>query len=196
MMRKYAWILLILIAKGSAVSFSQNKASDTSRVYKSLEKALQTPELVYHIDLSSQKLKSFPEEILSLNNLKTLNLSKNKIKEIPALATLKRLEEINLSKNKLSHFPEGIIGCKNLRLIDIGGNDITDISEDIKKLVELTDFIAWGNAFKEIPEFFKEMDQIQTVDLRAMLFSYEEQRLIYSYFPKATVLFDEGCDCD
>ena len=37
------------------------------------------PEIVEHLDLHKQKLKSFPVEILLLKNLKTLNLSKNKI---------------------------------------------------------------------------------------------------------------------
>ncbi|MBK9765286.1 MAG: hypothetical protein IPO87_18605 [Flavobacteriales bacterium] len=38
-------------------------ALDSMRTYRSLERALKEPDLVYRLDLSGQKLKVFPEEI-------------------------------------------------------------------------------------------------------------------------------------
>ena len=58
----------------SATVFGQSK------VFFSLEEAkLAHPDSVINLDLSKQKLASFPVEILKFSNLKSLDLSKNQL---------------------------------------------------------------------------------------------------------------------
>ena len=57
--------------------FSENYFTD-------LDKASQSPEKVFYLDLSLQKLKVFPTEILAFNNLEKLLLPFNYYPSIPA----------------------------------------------------------------------------------------------------------------
>lgn len=145
-------------------SYAQSPISpyelEKNPVYTSLEKAVANPSKVYKLNLSNQKLKEFPKEILlfenlqelnlsnnsiqdlpaeinRLKNLQVLNLSNNKIKKLPAtIGDLKELQTFYLSKNKLIYFPNEIRGLDKLRLIDVSRNDLTyDELLFIKKVV-------------------------------------------------------------
>ena len=86
-----------------------NAQEKNDKIYSSLSEALVNPEIVEHLDLHKQKLKSFPVEILLLKNLKTLNLSKNKIDVLPTeIYELSKLEKLNVSHNKLYTLPYNI----------------------------------------------------------------------------------------
>ena len=54
----------------------------TKTIFTSLETALLQPENVYHLRLRKKRLDSLPKEIYQLQNLRILDLSKNKLKEI------------------------------------------------------------------------------------------------------------------
>src|SRR5688500_12097988 len=80
-----------------------------TRVFKSLNGALQHPDSVIRLDLSKQKLKEVPEEIRKFPNLKELNLSKNNISELPEwIGDCDSLEILDLSNNKLEVLPPSI----------------------------------------------------------------------------------------
>ena len=68
--------------------------------FSDLDEAKKQPEKVYYLDLSLQKLRSFPEVIFSFKNLKELHLSYNYWPSIPAgLSGLQHLELLDLSGN-------------------------------------------------------------------------------------------------
>lgn len=73
------------------------------KTYRSLEKALEEPNKVCYLDLSSKNLTKLPEEVLQFNNLQSLYLN----------------------FNKLTTLPEDIKKLKNLTSIDLTGNPIT-----------------------------------------------------------------------
>lgn len=194
-MRRFAWIILLLISTSASLN-AQDDEIDSSKVFTSLDRALINPEVVFHLDLSRSRIKEFPVDIFRLDNLLSLNLSKNKLKTLPDLKELDGLEELNIAKNKFTEFPVTITQIKSLKKLDIGGNEIVDIPEEITALENLETWSAWGNEFSEIPSYLKEMQHLKTVDFRAMLFSWTEQDSIYSYFPNTEVQMDKGCDCD
>lgn len=197
-MKKLVWIILVFIS-GSFLSVAQSSKKDevdSTKVFTSLSQAMVNPDIVFHLDLSKNRIKEFPSDIFRLNHLLTLNLSKNKIKELPDLSQLQGLEELNISKNKFTEFPTAITKINSLKKLDIGGNKIVDIPKEFTDLENLEEWSAWGNEFKKIPPYLKEMQNIKTIDFRAMLFSWSEQDSINSYFPQAEILMDKGCDCD
>ncbi|GIV44452.1 MAG: hypothetical protein KatS3mg035_1575 [Bacteroidia bacterium] len=129
-------------------------------VFTSLEKAVANKNQVYKLNLSNQKLKEFPKEVLLFENLQELNLSKNQIKEIPkeinrlknlqvlnlsqnkikkipeTFGDLKELHTLYMSKNRLIYFPNEMRGLDNLKLIDVSKNHLTyDELVFIKKIV-------------------------------------------------------------
>ena len=76
----------------SATSQLSQDELDTCRIYTTLESALANPDDVYILKLPKIKAKEFPTEILQFKNLNVLDLSKNKLSELPdTLALLQQL---------------------------------------------------------------------------------------------------------
>ncbi len=60
-------------------------------------------------------------------NLKCLNLSGNKIKDISEIWGLARIEELYLDNNDIGYI-ENLINLRNLKILDLSNNRIDDIS--------------------------------------------------------------------
>ena len=60
--------------------FVSGQEPDAPKVFTDLIAAMADPLSVEHLELKKKGLKIFPAEISRMKNLKTLNLSKNKIK--------------------------------------------------------------------------------------------------------------------
>lgn len=64
---------------------------------------------IKHINLDGWNLKTFPEEILELQNLRGLSLEFNRIQEIPEeISNLKLLKYLYLDYNNLDRLPDGV----------------------------------------------------------------------------------------
>jgi leucine-rich repeat protein SHOC2 len=181
----------------SLPSYAQEIDLSKEKTFKNLEKALQNPEEVYKLDLSGQKLKVFPEEILQLKNLRELNLSKNKLKEIPdAIRELKELSYLNLSKNKLQQISKGICDLKKLNYLDMSQNRIQGFPEEIGQLRNLKKMDMWSNDFSEFPTQLSMLRSLEVLDLRSIQMSQGEQAKIKTLLPNAKIYFSQPCRCD
>lgn len=92
------------------IMFSKNWFND-------LEEAKANPDKVYYLDLSLQKLRTFPKEILEFKNVKKLFLPYNYWSSIPdEIGTLSKVETLDLSGNYyMNHLPAGLGKLKNLK---------------------------------------------------------------------------------
>lgn len=112
------------------------------------------------IDLSSNKLRFLPTEILLLTNLVTLNLKGNLLEALPndvpnksdkaskgftnspnlriantmSWSNFSKLEELNVSDNKLRRLPDNLGACKNLKSLIIIGNQLCEIPASLANL--------------------------------------------------------------
>lgn len=79
------------------------------------------------LDLSQCFIRSIPDEICRLSNLKSLNLGHNTISDITNLSKLIQLESLNLSSNKITDISplEGLI-C--LTYLNLGNNKIQSLA--------------------------------------------------------------------
>lgn len=70
------------------------------------------------LDLSQCNIRSIPDEICRLSNLKSLNLGHNSISDITNIGKLTQLESLNLGSNKITDISplEGLICLTNLNL--------------------------------------------------------------------------------
>jgi len=177
-------------------SFSQEEV-DTNYVYTNLETALKSPEKVYHLDLSKQKLEEFPMDIVKFTNLRTLNLFKNKIKTVPdEIARLKNLRELNIGHNKLTAFGNGICELTELQRLVLNQNKIESIPADIKNLKKLVYLDMWDNDLWFIPDEIAELkDTLKEFDLQNIQFNYEEQARIRSLLPQTKINWPPPCNC-
>lgn len=107
-------------------------------VFYTMDEAMLAPETVYRLNLSGQKLKEFPLEILFFRNLQELNLSNNKLETVPPeIATLTNLQVLNLHKNRLVSVPDELGDLRNLRELYLNRNRIMYFTIGIVGLQQL-----------------------------------------------------------
>jgi len=97
------------------------------------------------LDLSGNLLTDEVKELNSLNFLKNLNLSFNKIQNLWKLP--KRIEILNISHNLIKVVPESVAkGLKNVTTLDISNNKLESFQNfehmhRIKRLVAKNNFV-------------------------------------------------------
>lgn len=99
--------------------------------------------------LTRPKLKIIPREITQLTNLRKIQLSGNKIKEIPQMGSLVNLQSLYLSDNQITDIQQ-IGSLVNLQELNLSGNKIKDIQQ-IMQLVNLNTLFLFCNKIKLIP---------------------------------------------
>lgn len=104
------------------------------------------PSTLHTLVVNECLLARFDTRIFSLRQLTSLNLSCNRIKQIPDdLARMNCLKELILSKNQVEEFPNSLCLptsklCDTLLILKIDSNNLTCLPRDfcnLKKLIEL-----------------------------------------------------------
>ena len=139
--------------------------------YKTLEEALKQKDCVKCLDLSKQRLKEIPSEVYQFPNLEKLILTKNKIKHLSDTLSI------------LSH----------LHYIDLGSNYIDQMPLALSTL-PIDTLIMWDNPIYELPQDYAQWD-LKYLDLRAIQMNKEEQNNIKTLFPHARIRMDHPCNC-
>jgi Leucine-rich repeat (LRR) protein len=164
--------------------------------YHELDEAMKQPDSVYILNLSREKLTSFPEEIFQLKNLRILDISHNKIKEIPAsIGTLVHLNGLDISNNKISSIPSSIGNMHDLISLKLNRNIIDSIPPEIGNLKNLEVLELWDNEIHFIPDEIKGLYNLKVLELRGILFNEEEQQRIKGLLPEANVYLSPSCNC-
>jgi Leucine-rich repeat (LRR) protein/Ca2+-binding EF-hand superfamily protein len=126
-----------------------------------------------------------------LANLKVMDLSGNKLVELPDsnfLFNLNALRSLNLSHNRLMRFPAEISNCGNLEIWIIDNNDLRELPKEIQFMNEMVHwdfsrnriqiipkeienmhplkyFVAHSNIIEDVGEGFGELAQLEYCDL-------------------------------
>lgn len=170
--------------------------SDTNKVWQSLDTALAHPEEVIHIDLSKQKITSFPTEILKLKNLEILNLGKNKLTSIPSsINQLKYLRILILEKNKISTFPIAVCSMPALEQLIMNRNRVITIPACIQFAESLQYLDLWSNQVENVPDEISKTPNLKEFDLRGVTYAPEFNQRIKGLLPNAVVRMEPPCSC-
>ena len=84
-----------------------------------------------------------------------LNLDRNQLTNVSAVAALTELKWLRLNDNRLTALPD-LKGLVNLRRIYLKGNRFTAVPETLKDLPALTDVDLSLNPIKEVPQWLAE----------------------------------------
>ena len=84
-----------------------------------------------------------------------VNLDRNQLTNVDAVATLTGLKWLRLNDNKLAALPD-LKGLVNLRRIYLRNNNFAAVPETLKELPSLTDIDLSGNPVKEVPQWLAE----------------------------------------
>lgn len=106
-----------------------------------------------HLDLSNNRLSELPESISLLRDLEYLNLANNNLISLPqeSLAKLKKLRHVNLSGNQLLFFPSFILDIPTVQYLYLQKNEIVNIPKEIKDLKQLKILYIGDNNISNIP---------------------------------------------
>lgn len=195
------YILVIAIGLMSFVSNAQNWTLDALETeiyqYTTLEEAMNaSKDSVFSLKLK-ERLKVIPPEVFTeFPNLQWLDLSTNRIRQIPPeLGLLKKLKKLILFKNKIEAIPPEIGELEDLRELIVNQNELETLPEEIGKLKKLRYIDMWSNNITGLPGSMAEMWALQEVDLRVIVMTEAEQEDIRILLPETKVHMDEHCNC-
>uniref|UniRef100_A0A183BC96 Leucine rich repeat containing 47 n=1 Tax=Echinostoma caproni TaxID=27848 RepID=A0A183BC96_9TREM len=90
------------------------------------------------LDLSFNQLSELPSSMFHcLDNLTSLNLSGNNLKQIPSVGKLQALQELLASKNNLENLPDGIQSLSALAVLDCSHNQLSALPDDLHNVNNL-----------------------------------------------------------
>uniref|UniRef100_A0A1B6DR41 Leucine-rich repeat-containing protein 58 n=1 Tax=Clastoptera arizonana TaxID=38151 RepID=A0A1B6DR41_9HEMI len=136
------------------------------------------PDNMHTLLLCQNQLVSLPENISKFHSLRVVDISNNRIRNLPEilarlpLTTLiaknnllenetipksfdswrSTLQRINLSGNNFSYFPNQLFELSFLKYIYLGGNHISEIPKEIHRLSRLQVLCMGGNKLTEVHE--------------------------------------------
>uniref|UniRef100_A0A915D015 Leucine-rich repeat-containing protein 57 n=1 Tax=Ditylenchus dipsaci TaxID=166011 RepID=A0A915D015_9BILA len=148
-------------ATTSLPSFSLKSGPSSSIVQRHLEMPRRpefyslkdTVDFIRTLDLSQNKLRELPAYFDNFSVLKQLILADNKLVYLPdELGRLKTLELLNVSHNELTALPDTLLGCYALKTLIVSFNQISDFPLVIANLPNVECVDLSGNLIESIPE--------------------------------------------
>lgn len=115
------------------------------------------------LDLSSLHLCFIPPEIAILENLRSLDLSHNLLRDPKEICNLKNLQKLKLHDNKLRSIPKEFVNMEKLEMIDITKNPIAEPQKEILSLRHLRKIFMDKDQKQRIPKDCVEMKHIPIV---------------------------------
>jgi len=128
------------------------------------------PPEIYHIaanlrtlDMSGNKISQLPGKIATFSGLKNLTFSKNRLETLPIeLGQLIKLETLNLNSNQIARIPSSVSQLKHLKLVNLSENNLTSFPLEFCDMKHLDVLNLSKNKITEAP---KGVGKLQVVEL-------------------------------
>ncbi|MBC2899886.1 hypothetical protein CFC21_112704 [Triticum aestivum] len=106
------------------------------------------------VALRDAKLKVVPQEVLQVgNSLRTLDLTNNKIVEVPQeVGTIVNMQRLVLAGNLIENIPANIGYLRNLKILTLDRNRITVLPEELGSLSNLQQLTVSQNSLLCLPK--------------------------------------------
>jgi Leucine-rich repeat (LRR) protein len=195
---KYMLVTFLFISR---IALAQEESSvqlidDTNYIYRSISVALLNPEKVFRLNLSKTRLREIPADVFKFPNLRELDLSRNRIDSVPAaIGTLSNLITLNLSGNNLELLPDEIGSLGQLTHLNLNRNKIVALPRTIGDLANLELLELWDNELYGIPDEISKLKKLKALELRGILFSEDEAARIDSLLPNTKIFMSPTCNC-
>jgi Leucine-rich repeat (LRR) protein len=118
-----------------------------------MEEAMKAPDKVLILDLFYRQLKTFPADILKLQNLQHLTLRTCPIGTVPDdIATLRRLTRLDLGNSSLTSLNPAITMLPRLERLWLNDNSLTNLPSHFERLAQLQYLNLDRNQLTHLPE--------------------------------------------
>ncbi|KAK6481482.1 leucine-rich repeat-containing protein 57-like [Huso huso] len=132
-----------------------------------LKAHLETSQKTGVFQLTGKGLLEFPEDLQRLSgNLRTVNLSDNKIEVLPPfIGVFLVLKSLTLNCNKLTSLPEEIGKLRKLETLHLNGNQLRSLPASVGGLAALRTLGLSANRFREVPTGLGTLRHLDLLDL-------------------------------
>jgi|TARA_R110000851_G_scaffold191515_3_gene342142 Leucine-rich repeat (LRR) protein len=118
------------------------------------------------VTMNGKNLRSIPEFIFNMPNLKILNLTDNYIETVPdKIGKLKNLEELMLASNRITSLPSSIGSLTKLKIFYLHTNELTTLPATIGKLESLDKLMVSSNKLSSLPPAMFDAPKLNVLDL-------------------------------
>ncbi|XP_006004816.1 leucine-rich repeat-containing protein 57 [Latimeria chalumnae] len=134
---------------------------------KAVKAHIDTAQKTGVFQLTGKGLTEFPDDLQCLlGNLRTMDLSNNKLETLPPLiGDFSSMKNLALNNNKLRELPVEICKLKKLEILYMNGNNLTRLPADFSKLSSLKTVGLSGNQLREFPVQLCNLQHLDMVDL-------------------------------
>ena len=162
----YFPIILLHLPSLEELNLSRNALTNFPSENMDRNNTMNITQSLQILDLSNNKIEIFPLILGFFKNLKILNLTCNKIKDINSLSNMRfeNLEKFLIDDNQIGEIPQNILfkAIPNVETFTISNNNLRGIPTDIFLLVFLTNINFYGNYIKKIQnEYLLNADKIK-----------------------------------
>lgn len=107
-----------------------------------------------------------PRVICELKNLKTLILEKCGLNDLPdEFAKLQGIESLDLNSNKFEKVPKALYELKNLKMLSLNNSGLNDLPDEFAKLQGLESLTLVNNGLYEFPKVLCQLTSLKKLDL-------------------------------
>jgi Leucine-rich repeat (LRR) protein len=115
------------------------------------------------LDLSYNKILQLPD-LSKLIELKILNLKSNRLRTLPeTIGKILKLKTLNLRNNMLKNLPKSLSYITSLKILDLHGNKLTNLGFDFSPSISELE-LGW-NSFVAIPNNIKSLTLLEKLGL-------------------------------
>lgn len=104
------------------------------------------------LDISGNNFDKIPSELINLKNLRVLRARDNKIKEIPIGIEKIGLVWVFLERNRINSIPDEFFMQKSITTLNLSDNYIEKISEAIGEMEKLSELYLSNNRIRSLPQ--------------------------------------------
>lgn len=120
------------------------------------------------LKLQDCQLERLPSALLSLTNLRLLDLQHNNLsslEELLCLAQLRHLSSLKLAYNHVSVLPASVGVLRGLELLDLSNNQLRSLPPSLFTLHRLRRLLLAGNLLDQLPSEVKSLHLLSELDL-------------------------------
>jgi Leucine-rich repeat (LRR) protein len=116
------------------------------------------------VDLSSNELNSFSDELNTLVQLSDINLAHNKLTNVDTIKS-SSITKLNLAGNKIATISDQIFSLANLTELNVSDCDVTNIPNSLNKATSLKNIDLSKNTIDQSPEIAELLKNIEQVKI-------------------------------
>lgn len=125
-----------------------------------------TLDLSTHFDKNNPKLVEWPENLIQLTHLQSLDLSGNQLTALPdTLGQFTQLQSLDLSSNQLTVLPQTLGQLTHLKSLRLSYNFLVTLPETLDQLTQLNSLDILSNKLTALPATLGQLTQLQSLDL-------------------------------